>query len=98
MSTETSTINSSNESTVTARHDILEVNNYFISGLVVSSIDKWFLGPVPHFHPRDLGIPGEDDATLLSALERARTVAGDPDKLSESVRLASTCYEAVVHG
>lgn len=31
------------------KHDILDVNAYLTSGLVVSTIDKWFMGPVPRF-------------------------------------------------
>lgn len=54
---ETTAANPSNDNNATPRHDILEVNNYFISGLVVSSIDKWFMGPVPQFSARDLGVP-----------------------------------------
>nr|GAT44205.1 DEAD-domain-containing protein [Mycena chlorophos] len=38
------------------RHDTLEVNNYLTAGLVVSSIDKWFMGPVPQFNPQDFGV------------------------------------------
>ncbi|KAJ7293596.1 anaphase-promoting complex, cyclosome, subunit 4-domain-containing protein [Mycena rebaudengoi] len=58
------------------RHDILEVNNYFMSGLVVSSIDKWFMGPVPQFNPQDLGaMDGSHD--LRTVLENTRAVARD---------------------
>ncbi|KAJ3754331.1 anaphase-promoting complex, cyclosome, subunit 4-domain-containing protein [Lentinula raphanica] len=53
------------------RHDILEVNQYLMSGLEKSVIDKWFMGPVPTFAPQDLGIPGHD-LTARDALERAR--------------------------
>jgi anaphase-promoting complex subunit 4 len=36
------------------RHDVLEVNQYFLSGLKSSSLDKWFLGPLPTFENDDL--------------------------------------------
>jgi anaphase-promoting complex subunit 4 len=63
--------NPTNESHPPPKHDVLEVNNYFMSGLVVSSIDKWFMGPVPRFTMQDLGIPalGRD---LSAVLERSR--------------------------
>ncbi|KAF8898719.1 anaphase-promoting complex, cyclosome, subunit 4-domain-containing protein, partial [Infundibulicybe gibba] len=73
---ETTALNSSSETNISSRHDILEVNNYLISGLVVSSIDKWFLGPVPQFSSRDLGIPTGDEQ-LVDVLHRARNVAND---------------------
>ncbi|KAF8216223.1 anaphase-promoting complex, cyclosome, subunit 4-domain-containing protein [Mycena galopus ATCC 62051] len=53
------------------RHDILEVNNYLMSGLVVSSIDKWFMGPVPQFNPQELGIV-DGNPTLRITIEQAR--------------------------
>ncbi|KAJ6519839.1 anaphase-promoting complex, cyclosome, subunit 4-domain-containing protein [Mycena sanguinolenta] len=54
------------------RHDILEVNNYLMSGLVVSSIDKWFMGPVPQFNPHELGIV-DGNPNLRITIEQART-------------------------
>jgi anaphase-promoting complex subunit 4 len=36
------------------RHDVLEVNQYFLSGLKSSPLDKWFLGPFPTFQNEDL--------------------------------------------
>ncbi|TFY69760.1 hypothetical protein EVJ58_g217 [Rhodofomes roseus] len=59
------------------RHDILEVNDYLMSGLVVSPIDRWFMGPVPQFSPHDLGVPG-DWSDLKSATLRARRVLREP--------------------
>ncbi|KAK7064216.1 DEAD-domain-containing protein [Favolaschia claudopus] len=53
------------------RHDILEVNNYLMSGLVVSSIDKWFMGPVPQFNIDELGIVN-GNADLATTIEQAR--------------------------
>lgn len=52
-----------------------------MSGLVVSSIDQWFMGAVPQFSSRDLGIPG-DDQTLLDVLTRAHLLANDPAQMS----------------
>jgi anaphase-promoting complex subunit 4 len=52
-----------------------------MSGLVVSSIDKWFIGPVPQLAPHDLGLGGEDK-DLPSVLQRARAVLDDPAQLA----------------
>jgi anaphase-promoting complex subunit 4 len=60
---------------------MLEVNHYLISGLVVSSIDKWFMGPIPQFSPEDLGVPG-DKQDLQSALRRAQAVTNDPSQMA----------------
>lgn len=81
LHSETAVANPTNETHPVSRHDILEVNNYFMSGLVVSSIDKWFMGPVPRFFPRDLGVSGAQQA-LSTALERARNVADDPAQMA----------------
>ena len=64
------------------RHDILEVNNYFINGLGTSSIDKWFIGPVPQFQAVDLGILEHGNGSLADTLERARAVANDPSEMT----------------
>ena len=73
--------NPSNDTQTMPRHDILEANAYLMSGLVVSTIDKWFIGPVPQFVPRDLGIPAEDTRPMNLVLEKIRSVAGDPSRL-----------------
>jgi len=73
--------NPSNDTQAMPRHDILETNAYLMSGLVVSTIDKWFIGPVPRFVPRDLGIHAEDARPTSLVLERIRSVAGDPSRL-----------------
>lgn len=87
--TETSAANQSNEPTSAPRHDILEVNNYLISGLSASSIDRWFEGSVPHFSPQDLGVPGDIDAVAAS-LAKARAVASDPAQIAwKTVRIFS---------
>lgn len=74
-------INQSGDSAPPPRHDFLEVNNYLMSGLVVSPIDKWFMGPVPQFSSQDLGIaPGGHD--LEEVMERARRVIDDPGQVA----------------
>jgi hypothetical protein len=60
---------------------VLEVNNYFVSGLVVSSIDKWFMGPVPRFTPRAMDVPGDDDS-LATVMEQAHRALKDPLQLA----------------
>ena len=52
-----------------------------MSGLVVSPIDKWFMGPVPRFSPQDLGVPG-DKHDLSSAMQRARDMINNPEQMS----------------
>ncbi len=79
--TEVANTNPANDAHAVPRHDILEVNAYLMSGLVVSSVDKWFIGPVPQFTPRDLGIPTEDTRPINIVLEQIRNVAGDPERL-----------------
>lgn len=71
---------SSPEATHVLRHDILEVNEYLMSGLVVSSIDKWFLGPVPQFAPDIIAPPHTDD--LRTVIDHARAYAADSTKLT----------------
>lgn len=78
---ETSAANQSNDTASSPRHDILEVNNYLISGLSPSSIDRWFAGSPPQFSPQDLGVPGVIDA-ITAILERARTWASDPAQIA----------------
>ncbi|KAF4623938.1 hypothetical protein D9613_001828 [Agrocybe pediades] len=60
-----------------ARHDILEVNNYFMEGLVTSPIDNWFIGPVPQFSLADLGIPNFERGSLAQCVADAHQVATD---------------------
>ncbi|KAI0361641.1 hypothetical protein OH77DRAFT_1417907 [Trametes cingulata] len=52
------------------QHDILEVNDYLTSGLVVSQIDKWFMGPPPRFSSESLGVP--QNTNISFALRKAR--------------------------
>ncbi|KAI0825146.1 anaphase-promoting complex, cyclosome, subunit 4-domain-containing protein [Trametes gibbosa] len=51
-------------------HDILEVNDYLTSGLVVSQIDKWFIGPAARFTAESLGVP--QNTNISFALRKAR--------------------------
>lgn len=71
---ETAAVNPPSEYHPQLRHDILEVNNYLMSGLVVSSIDKWFMGPVPQFNPQEFGIV-DGDANIHTGIEHARIAA-----------------------
>ena len=78
---EVNNVNSPNDGNI-PRHDILEVNSYFMDGLGTSSIDKWFTGPVPQFQPVDLGILEHGNGSLTDILERARIVANDPSQMT----------------
>ncbi|KAF8973944.1 anaphase-promoting complex, cyclosome, subunit 4-domain-containing protein [Flammula alnicola] len=73
---EVNNVNSANDGNI-PRHDILEVNNYFITGLASSSIDKWFIGPIPQFQDVDLGLPDYGNSSLDAALEQAFKIARD---------------------
>ena len=66
----------------TPRHDILEVNNYFISGLMSSEVDRWFEGEIPKFQAHDLCVPEPGDGPLDDVLERATRAALNPSYLS----------------
>lgn len=59
------------------RHDPLEVNDYLMTGLTVSSIDRWFMGPVPNLSAEELGIPTAGN--LDAAIETARRALSDPN-------------------
>lgn len=48
-----------------------------MTGLTVSSLDRWFMGPVPNLPPEDLGIP--TIGNLDAAVETARRVLSNPD-------------------
>ena len=74
--------NSSNDNSPVPKHDLLEVNHYFMSGLVVSSIDKWFMGPIPSFSPRELGLPGDSYASVPAVLEKAHSVLDKPGQIA----------------
>lgn len=82
---ETSAANPSNDNAPQPRHDVLEVNNYFISGLVTSPIDQWFTGPTPRFSLGDL--LGESEQSFLNVVEQARTIAKGSHDSSVFVRV-----------
>lgn len=85
---EVNTANNTNDANV-PRHDVLEVNNYFISGLASSAIDNWFIGPIPEFHPHDLGILGYNHSTLNEALNHAFRFAVDSSHMTwQTVRIS----------
>jgi anaphase-promoting complex subunit 4 len=63
------------------RFDILQVNEYMMSGLADSEIDRWFLGPVPKFSAEDIGVAGSK-ATLTEILDHAHQVANDPAEIA----------------
>lgn len=86
-SPEVNAINSPNDGNV-PRHDILEVNNYFVSGLAGSVIDEWFTGPVPQFKPADLGLKDYGNDLVKDACEHALKIARDPSQVAwQTVRL-----------
>lgn len=77
-----------NAETNIPRHDMLEVNNYFMSGLTSSCLDKWFAGPTPHFKRADLGISDYNHDTLKEALDSAFKIAEDPAQMAwQTVRI-----------
>ncbi|KAF9481412.1 hypothetical protein BDN70DRAFT_876389 [Pholiota conissans] len=78
---EVNTVNNTADASA-PRHDVLEVNNYLIDGLASSTIDNWFIGPVPEFQSHDLGILEYKHSTLNEALDRAFEYAGDPSKMT----------------
>jgi len=78
---ETVAVNPATETRPIPEYDMLEVNHYLISGLVVSSIDKWFMGQIPQFSPEDLGVPG-DKQDLQSVLRRAQIVANNSSQMA----------------
>ncbi|KAL0571815.1 hypothetical protein V5O48_010145 [Marasmius crinis-equi] len=78
--------NPSNETPPPIQHDILEVNQYLMSGLESSSIDKWFTGAVPGFSLQELGIPAHD-LLLSTALHDARETLTRSDQLAWHVSI-----------
>ena len=65
--------------------DILEVNEYLTSSLVVSPIDKWFMGPGARINREGLGVPS-DNANIKSAIANARAAL---DRWDQTVRKVS---------
>ncbi|KAH9944395.1 anaphase-promoting complex, cyclosome, subunit 4-domain-containing protein [Epithele typhae] len=62
------------------QHDILEVNEYLSSSLVVSPIDKWFLGLAAPIKRTALGVPSMDTANLKVAVKKAREALAQWDR------------------
>ena len=60
------------------RYDIMQANEYMMSGLAESVLDKWFTGQAPKFSLEELGSVGEGTGDLTEVMERARNVANDP--------------------
>lgn len=71
--------NMSGESQAFLDYDILEVNNYLMSGFMASQIDRWFTGSAPQFNPGDL-CTSQTPKSLDDALELARTAFQDPSQ------------------
>lgn len=69
-------MNAPNDTNV-PRHDLLEVNQYFMSGLVGSDLDAWFKGPAPQFYTVDLGLKDYKVVDLSDACEEALRAAED---------------------
>lgn len=61
---------------VAPTHDILEVNDYLLTGLHRSQIDRWFEGGAAKFSPQDLGVPDEKQ-DLATVMKRARLALRD---------------------
>ncbi|KAF9270239.1 hypothetical protein L218DRAFT_22909 [Marasmius fiardii PR-910] len=78
--------NPSNETPPPIQHDILEVNQYLMSGLESSSIDKWFIGAVPNFSLQVLGVSSQD-LLLPSALQHARQALAQQNQLAWRINI-----------
>lgn len=76
------------------RFDIMQANEYMMSGLAESVLDKWFSGQAPRFHLEELGSVGEGTGDLTEVMERARRVANDPEGIEwQHVRSSRSPYE-----
>ena len=53
------------------QHDILEVNEYLMSSLRASPIDKWFTGLAAPINRESIGVPSEN-LTIEAAVSKAR--------------------------
>jgi hypothetical protein len=70
-------------------HDIVEVNEYLIRGLVQSDVDRFFTGPLPTFSLDELSGLSQD-LNLASTMERAERATQNPsDLLRPCVRAQS---------
>ncbi|KAF9229304.1 hypothetical protein BS17DRAFT_689834 [Gyrodon lividus] len=89
---ETIVANPSAESHPNPDHDILEVNGYLMSGLMVSQIDRWFTGPAPQFNPGDLSYSPQtpnSGITLDEALQLAHAALQDASQTAWQPNIAS---------
>jgi len=76
------------------RYDIMQANEYMMSGLAESVLDKWFSGQAPKFSLEELGSVGEGTGNLSEVMERARKVANDSKGIEwQHVRSFSLRYE-----
>ncbi|KAI6047625.1 anaphase-promoting complex, cyclosome, subunit 4-domain-containing protein [Pisolithus marmoratus] len=71
--------NMSGESQTFLDYDILEVNNYLMSGFMTSQIDRWFTGSAPQFNPGEL-CTSQTPKSLDEALQLAHTAFQDPSQ------------------
>jgi len=69
---------SDSQANIAPRYDIMQANEYMMSGLAESVLDRWFSGQVPKFSLEELGSVGEGTGNLSEVMERARNVANDP--------------------
>lgn len=63
------------ETSPTPRHDILEVNNYLVSGLASSKIDMWFEGDLSQFEPHESSVAKSTPESLAETIRRAKIAA-----------------------
>ena len=61
------------------------MNDYLAASLVVSPIDKWFVGPGPRIARASLGVPDEN-ADINAALAKARDALKRWDQTVQEVR------------
>jgi anaphase-promoting complex subunit 4 len=73
------------------RHDVLRVNEYLVSGLEQSPLDRFFTGPIPRFTLQDIGVP-RADMDLAATMARARLATQAPSRLLEPVRSTSLLF------
>ena len=60
------------------------MNEYLTSSLVVSPIDKWFMGPVARINREGLGVPSEN-ANIKTAIANARAALDRWDQTVQKV-------------
>ncbi|KAL4070952.1 anaphase-promoting complex, cyclosome, subunit 4-domain-containing protein [Scleroderma citrinum] len=76
---ETAAANMTGETQAFLDFDILEVNDYLMSGLMTSQIDRWFTGSAPQFNPGDL-FTSQTPKSLREALQLAHAALRDPSQ------------------